>query len=61
MTRRDYVLIADVLKSLGQDAAHCFDDEGDRESIARRFAEALSDANPNFDHSRFIAAATNLA
>lgn len=61
MTRKDFKLIADVLASLGRDAAHCFDDAGDRESIARRFAEALSDTNPNFDHARFIEAATNLA
>lgn len=56
MTRRDYVLIAGVLKSLGQDEAHCFDNEEDRTAIAMRFADALSAENPAFDGIRFIQA-----
>lgn len=58
MTRRDYVLIAEVLKTLGQDAAHCFDSGHDRYAIADRFASALAATNPAFDAGRFIDAAT---
>lgn len=58
MTRRDFVLIATVLKELGNDAAHSFDSGHDRYAIADRFASALQATNPAFDASRFIDAAT---
>ncbi len=58
MTRRDYVLIADVLKELGEDAAQCFDDPCDRVRIAMKFAERLGNDNPRFDTDRFMTAAT---
>lgn len=58
MTRRDYVLIAKVLKRLGEESAHCFDSASDRQSIAHAFAEALRDENPRFDTVRFVKAAT---
>lgn len=58
MTKRDFVLIANVLQSLGKDEAHCFDNEDDRKAIAARFAGMLAATNPNFDRDRFIYAAT---
>lgn len=57
MTRRDYILIAKVLRGLGNESAHCFDSASDRQSIAHAFAEALRDENPNFDTVRFVTAA----
>lgn len=56
MTRRDFVLIANVLKKLGEDGAHCFDNAQDRKWIAGRFADALEATNPAFDANRFIKA-----
>lgn len=58
MTKRDYVLIADVLKELGEDSAQCFDDPCDRVRIAMKFAERLMQGNERFDTDRFMAAAT---
>lgn len=58
MTRRDFILIAEVLKNLGEEAAHCFDNGHDRYAIADRFASALAATNPAFDAGRFIDAAT---
>ena len=60
MTKKDFILIAGVLRSLGQDSAHCFDNADDRIAIAMRFADALNETNPNFDGIRFINAATTL-
>lgn len=52
------MLIAEVLKDLGQDAAYCFDSGHDRYAIADRFASALAATNPSFDAGRFLDAAT---
>lgn len=60
MTRKDFVLIAEVLKKLGQDEAHCFDSHADRIAIADRFADALRQTNESFDRGRFMEAATSL-
>jgi hypothetical protein len=56
MTRKDFVIIAKVLKGLNEDRAHCFDNEQDRKIVARRFAEALSNTNTDFNYARFFEA-----
>jgi len=57
MTRRDYILIASVLKDIGNSAAHCFDSGHDRYAIADTFADALTRENPAFDRERFLESA----
>lgn len=52
MTRRDYILIADVV------ARTLRSDESRRAIVALEFADALSGTNPRFDRRRFIEAAT---
>ena len=47
MSRKDYELIATVIRSL---------EPTDRPYLAERFAEALAGTNERFDHSRFLAA-----
>jgi len=56
MTRKDFQLIADVIKpwvtrdgTPGVEDALCA-------SIARDFADRLASTNPNFDRARFLAA-----
>jgi len=56
MTRKDFQLIADVLKpwitrdgTPGVEDALCA-------SIARDFADKLASTNPNFDRARFLSA-----
>jgi hypothetical protein len=58
MTKKDFILIAKVLKELGEEAAYCFDSGHDRYAIAQRFAEALASTNKDFDAGRFIDAST---
>jgi len=62
MSKRDYELIARVLRATGQ---HNATDETYREgwhgalaSVVHRFAGELAGTNPRFDRERFIAAAT---
>lgn len=52
MTRKDYVLIADLLKSA------YYLDESQLLTLAKDFADELSMTNPRFDRARFIAHAT---
>lgn len=58
MTRRDYILIAETIKSIAGDGALCMDSAADRIALATQFAHAIAEANPNFDTARFISAAT---
>lgn len=69
MTRKDYILLADVLAQMSRDIAK---DEGSAlsdtgraiasgeraatQTIAHRLADQLRQDNPRFDRSRFIAA-----
>lgn len=52
MTRKDYVLIADVIK--GQQAPH--NDTDTLWRVACALADVLEGDNPNFDHARFMTA-----
>ena len=52
MTRKDYVLIAEVLKNFKGDGG----DVIDRDQIAYKFADTFALDNPRFDHERFLLA-----
>ena len=54
MTRKDYVLIAEVLKNFPTYAEQPTDD---RDAIAYDFADRLASENPRFDRTRFLIAA----
>ena len=54
MTRKDYELIAAVLKA---QRSGYWQQEGDRDSIVQALADALAGDNPRFDRDRFIKAA----
>lgn len=51
MTRKDYELIARVLRNSGE-----MIDEMALEALAENFADELADTNPRFDRDRFISA-----
>ena len=53
MTRKDYELIAKVLRNSDQ-----IIDDMALEALAKNFAEALESENPRFDRRRFIFAST---
>ena len=53
MTRKDYQLIATVLKNFGLDDYPV----DDRDTIAYNLADALAADNPRFDRDRFLVAA----
>lgn len=48
MTRKDYVLIARVIRDIGQDSTRC--------TVATQFADALGRENANFDRNKFLTA-----
>lgn len=52
MTRKDFKLIASVLKKEREEWLY----SGDANIIASDFAEALATTNPNFDKSKFLEA-----
>jgi hypothetical protein len=58
MTKRDFVLIAEIVKSVAEGGALCMDDASDRVALAEEFAAGLSLSNPRFDRARFVEAAT---
>jgi len=51
MTRKDFQLIADVLKNADEVA-----DQQSIEAMAEMFADELATTNPNFDRARFLTA-----
>ena len=51
MTRKDYVLIAQIIAEMGPW-------DTDKWSVAEAFAKRLDATYPNFNRERFIAAAT---
>lgn len=51
MTRKDYVIIADVIKNLDE----CIDSYA-LEALADNMADALQGDNPRFDRARFLSA-----
>jgi hypothetical protein len=50
VSRRDFEMIARVIRTLGE--FHAFE----RETIAEHFADALAETNPRFDRERFLRA-----
>ena len=52
MTRKDYILIASVLKNFQSDGG----DVIERDAIAYDFADKLGQENPRFDRRRFLVA-----
>ena len=48
MTRKDFQMIADVVKMIG--------DKDTRHTVAMNFAVKLKDVNPRFDINRFVGA-----
>lgn len=53
MTRKDYILIASVLKNFQSEGG----DVVERDSMAYDFADKLGQENPRFDRLRFLVAA----
>lgn len=53
MTKKDFELIARIIKTLGQDI-----DDFPTAFVAGQFAKALAGSNPRFDSARFVAACT---
>ncbi len=53
MTRKDFQMIADVVKNI--------DDHKARHAVAMDFALKLKDVNPRFDISRFVGACNSYA
>lgn len=51
MTRRDFVLIARVIRNSSEVI-----DEMALEALAENFADELAGTNPNFDRDRFLSA-----
>ena len=56
MTKKDFCLIADVIKELPSFECKQDDDVVHHSAIVERFASALAGTNPRFDRQRFIAA-----
>lgn len=52
MTRKDYVLISDILR----DALDSIIDDMALEALASNFADELAADNPRFDYARFLRA-----
>lgn len=61
MTRKDYVLIAQVLRSLNDDFNNGGSDEVSLELVVDSLATALSQDNPRFDRKRFIGASLGIS
>jgi len=58
MTRKDFELIAQVLKDLKQDQRErgAFAHNPDLETVARWLADGLEETNPRFDRVKFLQA-----
>jgi hypothetical protein len=61
MSRKDFQLIADVIKSLPSFECSQDSDVVRHAAIVARFAEALATTNPRFNRSRFEAACNGKA
>ena len=57
MSRKDFELIAKILREICEGGGCCFDDPEDQLSIAEYFASALHRTNERFDREKFIKAA----
>jgi hypothetical protein len=56
MSRKDYILIAETIKSLPSFTTKECTDAVRFEALVNRFADALAGTNPKFDRQRFAAA-----
>jgi D-Tyr-tRNAtyr deacylase len=56
MTRKDFKLIADTIRTLPSFSTPACGDVVRFEVIVNRFADALTSTNARFDRSRFVAA-----
>ena len=56
MSRKDFILIAQVIKYLPSFECAQDNDVVRHSAIVERFAQALAGTNPRFDRQRFIAA-----
>jgi len=56
MTKKDFELIAKVIKDLAQDQKErgAFANNPDLETVANWFALELEETNPRFDRARFV-------
>lgn len=57
MTRKDFIFIADVIRSM---PTHAPTLRAQRESCARAFADRLGETNPRFNRELFFQAATGV-
>jgi hypothetical protein len=57
MTRKDFIFIADVIRSMPNHAPNL---RAQRESCAAAFADRLGETNPRFNRELFVQAATEL-
>lgn len=57
MTRKDFIFIADVIRSM---PTHAPSLRAQRESCATAFADSLGATNPRFNRELFIQAATGI-
>ncbi len=53
MTKKDFQLIADILKDYNL-STECFEEKLQIQSIIGRFANVLGENNPLFDRNKFI-------
>lgn len=56
MTRKDFEIIAKVLRDLDADFNNCGEDTISLALVVEELAIALRDTNPNFNHNRFVEA-----
>jgi hypothetical protein len=61
MSRKDFNLIAETIKSLPSFSTPNSDDAVRFSAIVAKFAEALASTNPRFDKDRFAAACNGKA
>lgn len=53
MTKKDYIIIAEVLRHCINVSAWCFDNTDDQDHIIDEFAKAMKRDNPRFNYKRF--------
>lgn len=56
MTKKDFEVIAKVIRGITSDGALCMDSEDDCRDFARQFADALAETNPLFNREKFASA-----
>lgn len=54
MKKKDFELIASVIRELKRESALCMDNRQDIRALAKKFANALATTNSQFNSVRFI-------